>query len=115
MNNGKRVMLLSITQPALKSTPTPKEIKVIKLNHSLAFLRTKQFVTALSDLTNLSSIDKLPGKALFRTAQALYHLERYRECCKVLKTLRLEYPNNPTAKRELTRSITRLVEQERKV
>ena len=60
----------------------------------------------------MSTTPKPAEKALFRKAQALYNLQRYRECCEVLKVLCMEYPNNVEAKGELTRAINRLVEQE---
>lgn len=52
-------------------------------------------------------------KVLFRKAQALYNLNRYRECCETLKVLRMEYPSNVAAKDELARAINRLAEQEK--
>jgi hypothetical protein len=60
----------------------------------------------------VSTTPKPAEKGLFRKAQALYNLQRYRECCQVLKVLRVEYPNLVAAKGELTRAINRLVEQE---
>ncbi|KAK0717706.1 hypothetical protein B0T26DRAFT_854808 [Lasiosphaeria miniovina] len=100
---------------ALVCAPTPEETHTIRLNRSLAFLKTQEYDAALSDaefaMTSASSVKKPVEKALFRKAQALYSLERYRECCEVLKDLRLEYPDNTAAKSELTRAISRLAEQ----
>ncbi|KAK3369414.1 TPR domain protein [Lasiosphaeria ovina] len=100
---------------ALGCAPTPEEMHTIRLNRSLAFLKTQEYDAALSDAefaaNSASSAKKPVEKALFRKAQALYSLERYRECCEVLKELRLEYPDNTKAKSELTRAISRLAEQ----
>ncbi len=60
----------------------------------------------------MSTTPKPAEKWLFRKAQALYNLQRYRECCEVLKVLCEEYPKNVTAKGELTRAINRIEEQE---
>ena len=61
--------------------------------------------------TTATTTDKPTEKALFRKAEALYSLEKYRECCEVLKELRLEYPDNTPAKSQLARAISRLAEQ----
>ncbi|KAF8850697.1 SET domain-containing protein [Acephala macrosclerotiorum] len=97
---------------ALDCSPTVEEAHTLKLNRSLAFLKTTQFDAALSDLESVSTTQKPTEKALFRKAQALYNLRRYRECCDVLKVLRMEYPSNVAAKGELTRAVNRLAEQE---
>jgi hypothetical protein len=62
-------------------------------------------------LTTPTASGKPAEKGLFRKAEALYHLQRYRECCEVLKELCLEYPNNTAAKSQLTRAVSRLAEQ----
>jgi len=84
---------------------------ILKLNRSLAYLRTNQFDAAIADLENASVTTKLTEKALFRNAQALYSLHRYRECTEVLKILCVDYPSN-IANAELNRTISRLTEQE---
>ncbi|GAB1310474.1 SET domain-containing protein [Madurella fahalii] len=99
----------SYTQ-ALGCSPTAEEAHTIKLNRSLAFLKTKQFDAALSDIESATAAPKPAEKALFRKSQALYDLQRYRECCEVLKVLRMEYPNNNAAKVQLDRAIKRLAE-----
>jgi hypothetical protein len=48
---------------------------------------------------------------LYRKAQALYNLQKFEECCELLTTLRLEYPDNMEAKKELARATKRLQEQ----
>jgi hypothetical protein len=97
---------------ALDCSPTVEEAHTIKLNRSLAFLKTKRFDAALCDLESASTTQKPAEKVLFRRFQALYNLQRYRECCEVLTVFRMEYPGNLTAKGELARAITRLAEQE---
>ncbi|RYP42447.1 hypothetical protein DL768_010328 [Monosporascus sp. mg162] len=97
---------------ALDCSPTVEEAHTLRLNRSLTFLKTKQFDAALSDLEFGSTTPKPAEKALFRKAQALDNLHRYRECCEVLKVLRLEYPSNVAAKAQLTRAVNRLAEQE---
>lgn len=98
---------------ALTFSPTPEESHTILLNRSLAFLKTNQFDAALSDLEPIITTRTNPGpeKALFRKAEALYNVQRFRECCEVLKDLRLEYPNNTAAKAQMTRALNRLTEQ----
>jgi hypothetical protein len=102
----------SYTQ-ALACSPTTEEAQTIRLNWSLAFLKTKQFDAALSDAESATATatTKPAEKALFRKAQALYSLQRYRECCEVLKALRLEYLDNTAAKGQLDQAIKRLAEQ----
>jgi hypothetical protein len=97
---------------ALDCSPTVDEAHTIRLNRSLAFLKTKRFDAALCDLESSTITQKSTEKVLFRRFQALYNLQRYRECCEVLTVLRMEYPSNLTAKGELDRAITRLAEQE---
>ncbi|KAK4180472.1 hypothetical protein QBC36DRAFT_229583 [Triangularia setosa] len=98
---------------ALASSPTTEECHTIKLNRSLAFLKTNHFDAALADVDSMlsDSSAKSNEKALFRKAQALYSLQRYRECCEVLKTLRLKYPDNTAAKDKLNEAVNRLAEQ----
>jgi len=76
----------------------------------LAFLKIKSFDSAFLDIESVTT-SNLTEKALFRKAQALYGLQRFRECCEVLKALRLAYPSNKSGKEELDRAIGRLAEQ----
>jgi hypothetical protein len=62
-------------------------VEVIKRNRSLAFLKTKQYDAALSDTGFPNFGEEASDKALFRAAEALYHLARYEESCKVLEQL----------------------------
>ncbi|KAK0648119.1 hypothetical protein B0T16DRAFT_112784 [Cercophora newfieldiana] len=96
---------------ALDCSPTVEGRTTITLNRSLAYIKTKAFEKALSDVESTTSSAARTEKALFRKAQALYGLQRFRESCEVLKALRLEYPNNNTAKADLDRAIGRLFEQ----
>ncbi|KAH8799851.1 TPR domain protein [Xylogone sp. PMI_703] len=98
---------------ALSSSPTAEEAISIKLNRSLAYIRRGQFESALSDLDGVLESSNASEKGLYRKAQALYYLQRYRECCEVVNGLRRAFPNNKEASSLLTRSIERLVEQEK--
>ncbi|KAK4042680.1 SET domain-containing protein [Parachaetomium inaequale] len=75
----------------------------------------RRYDAALSDVESAMTTATVGGKpaekALFRKAEALYSLERYRECCEVLKELCLAYPDNTSAKTQLTRAVSRLAEQ----
>jgi len=61
----------------------------------------------------MTPINTQPEKTLFRAAKALYFLNRFRECSKILAILQQENPQNSSAKLELARVITRLIEQEK--
>ena len=50
-------------------------------------------------------------KALFRKAQALYYLRRFRECCETHKLLAEKYPENALAKHEFQRASSCLAEE----
>ncbi|KAJ5812101.1 TPR domain protein [Penicillium riverlandense] len=92
---------------ALEYFPAEDEAFIIKLNRALVFLRVGQLDDALRDIPN----PKISEKALFRKAQALYRLGRYRESCDVFKILCQEYPGNNAASKEFMRAIARLAEQ----
>jgi tetratricopeptide (TPR) repeat protein len=96
---------------ALKSTSEEGEAQTLELNRSLALLKAKNFDAALAALEPMVSCPKPVEKALYRKAQALYHLQKFEECCEVLTTLRSEYPDNIEAKKELLRATKRLQEQ----
>lgn len=81
------------------------------MNRSLALLKAKNFDAALADLEPMVSCPKPLEKALYRKAQALYNLQKFEECCEVLKILRSEYPENVESKKELLRATKRLREQ----
>jgi hypothetical protein len=96
----------------LGSSPTLEEAITIKLNRALTYLKTHQFGAALRDLQIASTGSKPSEKALFRKAQALYYLQRFREACDAHQVLAKEFPNNATVKSEFNRAIARLAEQE---
>jgi len=96
---------------ALRQPATADEIETIKRNRSLAFLKTKHFDAALSDTGFPNFNTKPPEKALFRAAEALYHLERYTECCEVLELLRTNFPHNSQGLVALDRARGRCLEQ----
>ncbi|KAK4652413.1 hypothetical protein QC762_610930 [Podospora pseudocomata] len=97
---------------ALVSSPRADECHIIKLNRSLAFLRTNSSDAALVDVNSVLEVanGKTKEKALFRKAQALYSLQSYRECCEALKALCLDYPDNAAAKVKLSEAVSRLAE-----
>lgn len=81
------------------------------MNHSLALLKAQKFDTALVALEPMVCVPKPAEKALYRKAQALYNLQRFKECCEVLTTLRSEYPENVDVNKELLRATKRVEEQ----
>ncbi len=83
------------------------------MNRAITHIRTGQYDAALSDAESamLTPTGQPAEKALFRKADALYNLQRFRECCDVLNDLRLAYPDNEAAKKLLTRAVSRLAEQ----
>jgi hypothetical protein len=85
--------------------------QTLKLNRSLALLKAKNFDAALVDLEPMVSVPKPVEKALYRKAQALYHLQKFEQCCGVLRTLHSEYPDNLEAKKELLRATKQFQEQ----
>lgn len=83
---------------------------MIKRNRSLAFLKTKQYDAAFTD-TGFQTFSEEPSeKALFRAAEALYHLARYDECRQVLEQLCNIFPANKEAAATLTRAQRRCTE-----
>ncbi|XP_014552216.1 hypothetical protein COCVIDRAFT_110923 [Bipolaris victoriae FI3] len=95
---------------ALAHPATPDEIQVIKRNRSLAYLKTRQYDAALSDTGFPDFGVEASEKALFRAAEALYHLTRYEECCSVLEKLCRLFPNNKEAVAAHTRARNRVRE-----
>lgn len=84
---------------------------VIKRNRSLAFLKTEQFDAALADTGFPNFSSNPPEKALFRTAEALYNLERFSECCQVLEMVCTNFPQNNEASVLRDRAKLRSLEQ----
>lgn len=77
---------------------------MIKRNRSLAYLRTKQYDAALSDTGFPDFGQPASEKALFRAAQALYHLGRFEECCSVLQKLCSQSPDSKDGIQALNRA-----------
>ncbi|PSN75371.1 hypothetical protein BS50DRAFT_644252 [Corynespora cassiicola Philippines] len=83
---------------ALRQNPTEEEKVIIKRNRALAFIRTSQFDAALED-TGFPDFGELPNdKALYRAGEALYTLQRFKECADVVGLLRSKFPDSRDAK-----------------
>ncbi|KAL3420666.1 hypothetical protein PVAG01_07111 [Phlyctema vagabunda] len=111
-NDANYPAAVELYTKALKSTVDASEMQTLILNRALALIKEGRFDAALADLEGMISDTKPVEKALYREAQALYSLQRFDECCRVLTTLSLEYPDNVEAKRELPRATKRLQEQQ---
>ncbi|OBT82079.1 hypothetical protein VE02_09298 [Pseudogymnoascus sp. 03VT05] len=111
MKEGNFWESIAIYSEALAQPTSVDEADTIKRNRSLAFLRTKQFDAALSDTGFPNFGENASEKAMFRAGEALYHLGRFDECCKVLAMLCRLYPLNALAPASLDRSKSRLKEQ----
>lgn len=96
---------------ALSQSVNSCEIDVIKRNRSLAYLKIRRYDAALSDTGFPDFGDEHSEKALFRAAEALYHLTRFEECCKVLEMLRKDFPDNKQAIVVLDRARRRRAEK----
>ena len=57
-------------------------------------------------------VSELSEKGLFRKAQALYQLRRFKESCEIHATLAEKYPDNTQAAHEYSRASARLMEQD---
>ncbi|KAL2839285.1 hypothetical protein BJY01DRAFT_250596 [Aspergillus pseudoustus] len=111
-NKAEYYLAINWYSKALDSSPTTDEALTIRLNRALTYLKTHQFDAALYDLETVLSDQESSEKALFRKSQALYHLARFQESCKVHEVLDATFPTNPTAKTELNRATARLAEQQ---
>ncbi|KFY88611.1 hypothetical protein V500_06244 [Pseudogymnoascus sp. VKM F-4518 (FW-2643)] len=111
MKEGKFWDSISIYSDALAQPTSADEADTIKRNRSLAFLRTKQFDVALSDIGFPNFGENAPEKAIFRAGEALYNLRRFDECCEVLAILCRLYPLNALARASSGRAQSRLREQ----
>lgn len=96
---------------ALSQSVNSFEIDVIKRNRSLAYLKIRRYDAALSDTGFPDFGDEHSEKALFRAAEALYHLTRFEECCKVLEMFRKDFPDNKQAIVVLDRARRRRAEK----
>ncbi|CBF71545.1 hypothetical protein AN6829.2 [Aspergillus nidulans FGSC A4] len=98
---------------ALESSPSAEEAITIRLNRALSSLKAHEFEAALRDLDLQPTDPKSLEKALFRKAQALYHLGRFRESCETHEILAKQFPENTIAKTEFSRANARLAEQQK--
>ncbi|GLA27457.1 hypothetical protein AnigIFM63326_004664 [Aspergillus niger] len=110
-NKGQYYLAIDWYSKALDTSPTTDEALIIRLNRALTYLKTHQFDAALYDLKTVLSDQESSEKALFRKSQALYHLARFEESCKVHQVLFATFPNNTTAKLEFNRATARLAEE----
>ncbi|KAF2748563.1 hypothetical protein M011DRAFT_457853 [Sporormia fimetaria CBS 119925] len=96
---------------ALSREPTPEQIEIIKRNRALAFLNTQQYEAALADVGFPNFGPDPNEKALFRAAQSLYCLGRFKECLEVAARLVVAFRNNTEASVLLKRARRRCAEQ----
>ena len=96
---------------SLDAHPSPELLVLAQLNRALTFLRSHRFDAALSDVEDVLQTSELSEKALFRKAQALYQLRRFKESCETHAVLAEKYPKNTMAAHEYKRASARLVEQ----
>ena len=83
-----------------------------QLNRALSFLKSHRFDAALRDVDDVLQISELSEKGLFRKAQALYQLRRFKKSCETHAIFAKKYPDNTMAAHEYARASARLVEQE---
>lgn len=105
-------MIVISYDAALQAATTPEEIRVIKLNRSLANLRIGCFDNALEDASEYTANAMIAEKGLYRAARSLYELRRFRDSHGVFKTLLAAYPSCEAARKELHRTEDRLREQD---
>jgi len=97
---------------ALECPATEKEANQIKFLRSLSYFNLGCFDAVLSELDSLPTDPEFYEKALAYKSEALYNLQRYRECTDTLKLCLKEHPRNSDAKTLFSRAIGRLLEQE---
>ncbi|KAG4429525.1 hypothetical protein IFR05_014999 [Cadophora sp. M221] len=88
---------------------------MIDLKRAPSYPKTQRFDSTLSDF-EYPPPESPPIQSeheLLLEAEYLYSLGRFRDCSEVLKVICKEYPENRQAKTELTRTIFRLLEQQR--
>ncbi|OQE24015.1 hypothetical protein PENFLA_c010G09886 [Penicillium flavigenum] len=95
----------------LEAHPSPELLLITQLNRALSFLKSYCFDAALRDVEDVLQVSELSEKALFRKAQALYQLRRFRESCQTHEILAEKYPDNNMAAHEYARASARLLEQ----
>ncbi|CAI7632337.1 unnamed protein product [Penicillium manginii] len=93
--------------------PPPPDLAIAtQLNRALCGLRARQFDEALLDADAVLQRSEISEKALFRKAQALYCLRKFRESCETHKVLDRNYPENLIAQHEYQRASARLAEED---
>ena len=96
---------------ALRLGPTTTEAEVIHNNRAHANLKLESYNAALEDSTFISKPEDRSEKALYRGAQALYGMERFDDCARLLVVLIKKFPGCSSATKELSRVQQRLGEQ----
>ncbi|KAJ6139733.1 hypothetical protein N7471_006219 [Penicillium samsonianum] len=96
----------------LDAHPSPELVIIAQLNRALSFLKSYRFDAALKDVEHVLQVSELSEKGLFRKAQALYQLRRFKESCEIHAILAQKYPDNTQAAHEYSRASARLVEQD---
>ncbi|KAJ5542819.1 hypothetical protein N7535_005243 [Penicillium sp. DV-2018c] len=96
----------------LETHPSQELLVTAQLNRAFSFLRSHQFDAALTDVDDVLQVSELSEKALFRKAQALYQLRKFKESCETHAILAEKYPANTMAANEYARASARLAEQD---
>jgi tetratricopeptide (TPR) repeat protein len=96
---------------ALEVHPSAELTLIAHLNRSLSYLKSYRFDEALRDVESVLQVSELSEKGLFRKAQALYQLHRFKESCETHAILANQYPSNAAAAHEYSRATARLLEQ----
>lgn len=92
--------------------PSSELAVIAQLNRSLSFLKSYRFDAALKDVDRVLQVSELSEKGLFRKAQGLYQLRRFKESCETHAILAEKYPDNTQAAHEYSRASARLMEQD---
>lgn len=87
------------------------DLSTIRLNRCYVRLSLQCFDAALEDANTVLANFAGCEKALFRKAEALYYLRRFKEAREILDRLTDLFPSNPTARQRLERVQQRLQEQ----
>lgn len=96
---------------ALSQARSPGDLRTLRLNRCHARLSVQCFDTALEDANAVLKGFPDAEKALFRKAEALYHLRQFKDSLKTLDRLITIFPNNKVACQRLERVRERLQEE----
>ena len=88
------------------------DVKILRLNRCHARISVQCFDTALEDANAILKNFADNEKALFRKADALYHLRQFKDCQQALDNLTSLFPGNKLACQRLERVRERLKEEE---